>query len=265
VCTAGDGDACWLQRGIRHGAAPGSPAADIWPGGNRAGAFRERNHVTAISTLRTTFARRVDRRGSIGRLERVTDLHRIDDDLLVARVAAGDEHALGALHDRHARLALAVASRLLRDSDAAHEVVQDAFLDLWRTAPDYDADRALVTTWLVRLVRLRAIDRIRRDGAQRRGAGAIAAGLDEAAHVSSADDVAGTVERSHEAARVRDALELLPVDQRTVVELAFLDGLTHAELAERLGLPVGTVKTRCFRGLARLAQLLDPAGTEVRP
>ncbi len=148
------------------------------------------------------------------------------------------------------------AHRLLRDEGAAHEVVQDAFLDLWRTAPDYDADRASVTTWLVRLVRLRAIDRLRRDGAERRGAGQSATQLDAAADIADTTDVAALVEGEDDAVRVRGALAELPLDQRRVVELAFLEGHTHAELAELLGLPLGTIKTRCFRGLARLAELL---------
>lgn len=180
----------------------------------------------------------------------------LDDAALVVRVAHGDERALGELHDRHVRLALSIAQRLLRDEGAAHEVVQDAFLDLWRTAPEFDAERASVTTWLVRLVRLRAIDRLRRDGAERRGAGRAPAGLDDAAQVASEEDVAALVQDADTAERVRAALDELPPDQRRIVELAFLAGHTHAELAQLLQLPIGTVKTRCFRGLARLAELL---------
>ncbi|MCW2920340.1 MAG: sigK [Thermoleophilia bacterium] len=183
--------------------------------------------------------------------------HTLDDAALVSRVAQGDELALGELHDRHVRLALSIAHRLLRDEGAAHEVVQDAFLDLWRTAPEYAPDRSSVTTWLVRLVRLRAIDRLRRDGAERRGSGQVAAALDDAAgQVASGEDVAALVQDADTAARIRAALDELPPDQRRIVELAFLAGHTHAELAQLLELPIGTVKTRCFRGLARLAELL---------
>ena len=182
--------------------------------------------------------------------------HTLDDAALVTRIARGDERALGELHDRHVRLALSIAHRLLRDEGAAHEVVQDAFVDLWRTAPEFDAERASVTTWLVRLVRLRAIDRMRRDGAERRGAGRAPAGIDAAEHVASDEDVAALVQDADTAARIRAALDELPPDQRRIVELAFLAGHTHAELAQLLELPIGTVKTRCFRGLARLAELL---------
>lgn len=191
------------------------------------------------------------------------ELGTLDDAGLVARVADGDERALGVLHDRHARLAVAVASRLLRDPETAHEVVQDAFLDLWRTAPTYDGDRSLVTTWLVRLVRLRAIDRIRRDGALRRGTGAVGADVAEAAALAADDDVERDVQHAARSERIRVALDSLPPEQRHVVELAFLAGLTHAELAERLGLPIGTIKTRCMRGLAKLATLLADEREEV--
>jgi RNA polymerase sigma-70 factor (ECF subfamily) len=182
--------------------------------------------------------------------------HTLDDVALVTRVAHGDERALGELHDRHVRLALSIAHRLLRDEGAAHEVVQDAFVDLWRTASEFDADRASVTTWLVRLVRLRAIDRLRRDGAERRGSGQATAGMDAAEQVASGEDVAALVQDADTATRIRAALDELPPDQRRIVELAFLAGHTHAELAQLLELPIGTVKTRCFRGLARLAELL---------
>lgn len=180
----------------------------------------------------------------------------LDDEQLVVRIAAGDERALAVLHARHLRLALAVAHRIVRDSGAANEVVQDAFLDLWRTAPDYDPTRATLTTWLLRLVRLRAIDRVRRDGAERRGDGQGAMTLDHALEVASSDDVDADVQDQARAVRVRAALDELPPDQRRVVELAFLGEYTHTELAEQLDLPLGTVKTRCFRGLTRLAQLL---------
>lgn len=184
------------------------------------------------------------------------DLARLDDATLVVHVASGDEHALGELHRRHERLALAIAHRLLRDAGTAHEVVQDAFVDLWRTAGAYEPDRASVTTWLVRLVRLRAIDRARRDGAVRRGGASVDTTIDEALDRAAPDDVDASVQATDRAARIRVALDSLALDQRRVVELAFLHGYTHAELAELLGLPIGTVKTRCFRGLSRLAELL---------
>lgn len=194
----------------------------------------------------------------------MTDRARLDDAALLARIAAGDERALGELHDRHLRLALAVATRLLGDIERAREVCQDAFVDVWRTAPSYDPHRSAVTTWLVRLVRLRAIDRLRVDGAQRRGDGRAAAPIEDAAQVASSDDVERDVHDAHVAARVREALATLPPDQRRIVELAFLEGRTHAELADELELPIGTVKTRCFRGLARLAELLADEREEIR-
>jgi RNA polymerase sigma-70 factor (ECF subfamily) len=224
--------------------------------GNRAAPSCE---CACVTTLPTRLIRPVPRLRLAARADRLApmpDLARMDDAALVARIARGDERALGALHDRHQRLALAIATRGLGDAGAAGEVVQVAFLDLWRTAPSYEADRASVTTWLVRLVRLRAIDRARRDGAARRGAGSIDAQLDDALDAAAPDDVDAQVQASARAERVRAALDAIGADQRRVVELAFLHGFTHAEIAARLDLPVGTVKTRCFRGLARLAELL---------
>jgi RNA polymerase sigma-70 factor (ECF subfamily) len=186
----------------------------------------------------------------------MADVTRTDDHLLLARVASGDEDALVELHRRHQRLAHAIAGRLLRDHHAVREVVQDAFVDLWRTAASYEPARASVVTWLVRLVRLRAIDRVRRDHGARRGGGEAAAALVDALQVADDVDVAAEVEHAGRAERVRAAVAQLPEHQRRVVELAFLHGHSHAELAELLELPLGTVKTRTFRGLARLAELL---------
>ncbi|MCW2926125.1 MAG: polymerase ECF-type (group 3) sigma factor [Thermoleophilia bacterium] len=194
----------------------------------------------------------------------MVDLARSDDAALVARIALGDEVALGVLHDRYLRLALSVATRLLRDAERAREVVQDAFLDVWRTAPSYDPHRANVTTWIVRLVRLRAIDRLRVEGAQRRSDGRGTAPIEAIADVAAPDDVEASVHATELTGRVRAALEQLPPDQRAVVELAFLEGLTHPELAERLEVPLGTIKTRCFRGLAKLAGLLADEQEEQR-
>lgn len=180
----------------------------------------------------------------------------MDDAQLVERVARADQQALAELHERHARLAISIAHRLVRDEQAAQEITQDAFVDLWRTAGTYDSARSSVTTWLVRLVRLRAIDRLRRAGAERRGAGIDDEPLDAAEQLAAPDDVAVDVERSGTSDRARAAVAQLPLDQRRVVELAFLHGFTHTELAEVLGVPIGTIKTRCFRGLTRLAELL---------
>lgn len=186
----------------------------------------------------------------------VPSVEHLTDEQLVERIASGDERALGALHERHERLALAIAHRIVRDAGSAREVTQDAFLDLWRTAPQFDPARASVATWLSRLVRLRAIDRVRRENAGRRSGDVAPVTLDAALEVASSEDVDADVQQRARTERVRAALEQLPSDQRAVVELAFLGERSHAELAELLGLPIGTVKTRCFRGLAKLAELL---------
>ncbi len=161
----------------------------------------------------------------------------------------------------HVRLALSIAYRLLRDEGAAHEVVQDAFVDLWRTAPEIDAERSAVTTWLVRLVRLRSIDRLRHDGAERRGAGRVDADLGAALDVAATDDVASNVLDAERSGRIRAALDELPADQRRIVELAFLAGHTHAEFAQLMELPIDTIAGK--RDLAIVAiDGTDPTDVE---
>ncbi|MCW2974385.1 MAG: polymerase sigma factor, sigma-70 family [Thermoleophilia bacterium] len=232
-------------RALREGRRVGSSAAEIWPCGNRRRGNCERAGVISLAS-------------SVGTLPVMPDASReqLDQAALVTRVATGDERALALLHEALQRVALATAHRIVRDAGAAHEVAQDAFLDLWRTAASYDPDRSSVIAWLLRLVRLRAIDRLRRDGAERRGGRATTGSLDDALEASTGYDVATDVQERVRAVRIRSALDALPPDQRRVVELAFLEGHTHAELAELLDLPAGTVKTRCFRGLAKLAELL---------
>jgi RNA polymerase sigma-70 factor (ECF subfamily) len=250
-----------VRRRIRTPGPGGSATADIRPPWNRSPPFGERTCVTTINLHRIRGLRQ--RRSP----RPARPLAAEDDASLIERVAGGDEHALGALHDRHARLALGIARRLLPDDETAREVVQDAFLDLWRTAPAWDGDRSSVTTWLVRLVRLRAVDRLRREHAARRtsAAGEHDAPIEHAAELAAPDDVPRTVELADRGERVRAALEALPEPQRDVVRLAFERGLTHTEIAERLDLPLGTVKTRCMRALDKLATLLaDEREDEVR-
>jgi RNA polymerase sigma-70 factor (ECF subfamily) len=181
----------------------------------------------------------------------------LSDEALVALVARGDEPALAELYDRVGRVAFGLAFRVLRDERHAEDAVQEAFLTVWRTAASFRAERAKASTWILTLVHRRAVDLVRRE--ERRRAEPLA---DEPA-------VAGAVEATEEAAwlrfereRVQSALRQLPDAQREAIELAYYGGFSQSELAERLGVPLGTIKSRMFAGLARLRELLDDSEQE---
>jgi RNA polymerase sigma-70 factor (ECF subfamily) len=185
----------------------------------------------------------------------MTDLGPGDDELIAA-VARGDQPALLALYDRHGRMGYGLAYRILGDAGAAEEAVQDAYLRLWRRAATFDASRGNARSWLLTIVHHCAIDLLRR----RAGAPPVVAGLDEMADRRSVPDAWSEVSGRIESDRVRTAVETLPGEQRRAIEMAFFDGLTHREIAERDGLPLGTVKGRLRLGLKRLSGLLaEPA------
>ena len=167
-------------------------------------------------------------------------------------IAEADPSALAVLHDRHAPVVFALCLRILRDAQEAEEVLEDVFLQLWERAAQYDPARGSVIAYLVTLARSRAAERVRRRVRRERILRAVPAdaGLDEpAVPLPSPLQASLATERT---ALVRAALAELPASQRESLELAFLDGLTHPEISERLGEPLGTVKTRIRAGLARL-------------
>lgn len=172
------------------------------------------------------------------------------DEALLALVARGDEGALGELYDRYGRLAYAIALRVVRDTGLAQDAVQEAFLAAWRTATNFEPTRGTAATWLLTLVHRRAVDIVRRE--QRRRSEPLPAGVPDAAGAADEDALIRDRRRS-----VQEALARLAPDQRQALELAYYGGLTQSELAERLGLPLGTVKSRMFAALARLRDLLD--------
>jgi RNA polymerase sigma-70 factor (ECF subfamily) len=165
-------------------------------------------------------------------------------------MARGSEDALAELYDRFGGVAYGVALRTLRDPALAQDAVQDAFLAAWRTAPAFDPARGNASTWLLTLVHRRAVDLVRRE--ERRRADV----LDESAPVASGDSVDEAAEVRAERRAVQAALARLPPDQREALELAYYGGLSQSQLAERLGLPLGTVKSRMFTALATLRDLL---------
>jgi len=181
----------------------------------------------------------------------------LSDEALVALVARGDESALAELYDRVGRVAYGLAFRVLRDDRLAEDAVQDAFLAVWRTAAAFRAERAKASTWILTLVHRRAVDVVRRE--QRRRTEPLDEVTRDTATSESAEDAAWL---GFERQRVQGALRQLPDTQREAIELAYYGGYSQSELAERLGLPLGTIKSRMFAGLARLRELLDDGAEE---
>ena len=183
----------------------------------------------------------------------VIDVTADADHRAVARMAAGDQTALGEFYDRHGRAVYSLAFRILRDQRDAEEVVQDVFAQAWRESARYNTRRGSVMAWLMTLTRSRAVDRLR--GRRSRPENALAA--DPRAEITDAAALADEqLAWSVRADRVRAALDALPVLQRVAIELAFYEGLTHAEIAARLEEPLGTVKTRIRQGLLKLRERL---------
>jgi RNA polymerase sigma-70 factor (ECF subfamily) len=177
---------------------------------------------------------------------------------LVGRMVAGDERALTALYDRLSSLAYGVALRIAGNPDAAQDAVQEAFLRVWRRADRFDPARGRARPWFLRLVRNVAIDQRRarrvRDRAETENA------LDVGLNVP-AEQPDETASRTERASRLRAALEdLLPIDQRRAIEIAYFEGLSHSQIAEREGMPLGTVKTRIRDGVLRLRAFLAGEG-----
>lgn len=171
------------------------------------------------------------------------------DAALVAQMAAGDRGALSRLYERHGAILLGLAMRIVRERREAEDLLHDVFLEVWRHAKDFDPKRGRVRTWLAIRMRSRALD-LQKSARVSRNAGD--AGLEvivDESPVSSPDH-----------ARVRKAMGELGPDQRRVLELAYFEGLTCAEIADRVAIPVGTVKSRLAAGLERLRQGMSARG-----
>jgi RNA polymerase sigma-70 factor, ECF subfamily len=173
---------------------------------------------------------------------------------LMHHVQAGDETAFAALYDELAGAVFGTVKRVLRDPAMSEEVTQEVFVELWRTAARFDPERASVSTWAITIARRRAVDRVRREQSQRDRIER--SGAEPQPQVDSPDTA---VVASIEAERVTRAVAELPDEQRVVIEMAFLHGDSHGDIAERLGLPLGTVKGRVRLGLKKLGGKLGAA------
>ena len=190
-------------------------------------------------------------RGRRGRSQPTArELAHLSDEAVLALIARADEQALSELYRRFSRLAYGLAYRILRDDALAQDAVQEAFLGVWRAAGRFTAERAKPSTWLLTLVHRRAVDLVRRE--ERRRTEPLQP--DSEPTDSEAPD---ELELLSERQSIREALRKLPPEQREAIELAYCGGYTQSELAERLGQPLGTIKSRMFTGLARLRETLE--------
>jgi RNA polymerase sigma-70 factor, ECF subfamily len=168
---------------------------------------------------------------------------------LIAAIAAGDRDAFGRFYDLTAPMAFGLIRRVLRDPEAAAEVLQEVFWQVWQDAPRYDPTRGTPEAWLVMRAKTRAIDRLR---SMRRRDRTFVAAVDESVAQRGLDQAPNPAVVAEDRGLIQTALAQLPEPQRRVIELAFFEGLTHSEIATRLGEPLGTVKTRARLGLDRL-------------
>jgi RNA polymerase sigma-70 factor (ECF subfamily) len=179
------------------------------------------------------------------------------DEELMQLVYRGNAAAFEVVYDRHADAAYSLALRMCRQRSLAEDVVQEAFLSLWRSGARYDRNRGSVRTWTLGTVHNRAIDALRRRAVRDRGL-VTEVGIEERIPARERTEV--EFARRDEALEIREALQQLPDEQSRVIELAYFGGLTHVEIASMLDTPVGTVKGRMRLGLAKMRSALGDTG-----
>ena len=183
------------------------------------------------------------------------DLTEQRDRDLVRRIERGDEEAFRNLFRRYAPTAMSLARRVARQPFIAEEIVQEAFLAVWRNPAGYDQGRGSVKSWLMGMVHHRAVDAVRREESQRRRA-EDAQATDVVVIEDPAESVVQELGVPEERRAVRAALDELPAEQRQVIELMYFGGMSQSRISERLGLPLGTVKSRTLLGMRRLRAAL---------
>jgi len=175
----------------------------------------------------------------------------------IERAAAGEPQALARLYDETCHLIYSVAMRILGNQADAEEATLDVYSQVWRSAKDYDRGRGSPSSWLIMLARSRSLDHRRRRTSRKEHEAPLEAAGDPRSDLEPPETTAALAQAG---ARVRAAVEELAPDQKQAIELSFFMGFTHSELAEALGQPLGTVKTRIRLGLSRLRQLLRSSG-----
>ena len=177
-----------------------------------------------------------------------------DDGALLARIAEGDTGAFETLYERYSGAAYSVAIGMLKDAAQAQEVAQDVFLAIWRGAREFDPARGSARTWILSVAHHKSVDAVRRS---RRNS---TVPLSDT--MTGDADVIEAAQARVDAGRVRRALEALSIEQRAAIVLAYYGGYTQQEIAQRLGVPLGTIKTRIRDGLLRLRTVLPAPASE---
>ena len=170
------------------------------------------------------------------------------DEDLISLVEGGDAEAFAVLYDRHGRPAYSLAYRMMGEKQAAEELAQEAFIKVWRRAGSYRAERASVRTWILSIVHNRGIDQLRSHASRRR----LQEKIEASAASSQPSEAFAETWRNTQSEQVREALNTLPKEQLKILELAYFSGYTHVEIAELLGVPLGTVKGRMRAGLKKM-------------
>jgi RNA polymerase sigma-70 factor, ECF subfamily len=181
------------------------------------------------------------------------------DRLLLERIARRDATAVAELYDRHCRVLYGIALRILRTASDAEDVLQDVFVRVWTRADSYDERLGAPGAWLTRIARNRAIDKLRSRASRGDVHQPSQEEVDAAERTTVSDQPSPEAAAAHAQTRdeIRGALAMLPDEQRALIEAAFFEGYTHSELAERFGLPLGTVKTRIRSGMLAMRQRLE--------
>jgi RNA polymerase sigma-70 factor, ECF subfamily len=187
----------------------------------------------------------------------VREIQALADEELMLLVQGADPRAFEVLYDRHGGAAFSLAYRMVGNRTAAEDIVQEAFLSIWRSRVRFQRERGSVRTWALGIVHHRAIDALRRNVVHERRR-ASAEGIEERLEAKELTDVEAA--RREEAQTLRAALENLPDDQSRVIELAYFGGFTHTQIAEILEQPVGTIKGRMRLGLEKMRRTLEGAG-----
>ncbi len=190
---------------------------------------------------------------ALGRSATTSRDERLADQSALGRIARGDHGALAELYDRHARLVFSLALRILQNQADAEDVVQEVFTQVWAQATRYDTARGAVAAWMLMMARSRAIDRLR-SRRLRPETASEARVVEEVPDATPRPDL--QLLSAEQVESLEGALNALPVAQRVALELAYYEGLTHAEIADRLSEPLGTVKTRIRQAVIKLRESL---------